>query len=838
MKLTCCVSATAALAMLVGCSADSEPTVAGGGKITPTISINAEVVEASSARSTDGISLTPADFSLTLTSANGAVSRTWDRATDFPTDELWSLGEYNLTAVYGDIDTEGFDSPCYKGETPVTVTEAVVATPTITCSLANAMISIDCTEAFKGFFTSYAVQVVTPSAHTIDYPNDETRPLYVKPGNVTLIIELTKPNGLHATFTPTEPIEAEARHHYRVTLDVNSGQMGQGVLVVNFDNTVTNEDIVIDLSDELMNSPAPEIFANGFDPATPLEMVEGQVLDNVSMTVQARAGLSGLRLSANSPSLAAKGFPTDCDLMRLTPEQMSLVQQLGLNCLGVWSNPDRTAVVDFTKLLGNVTDPQATFAITAIDKYSKASNPMILSVITNAVTVAAADAPSAAVGDKECTLRLSDATPNVNINAFSLRAVLDNGDVVTPCITSRHNDGRVVTLTFEMPEGRKDMPLQVYYAGELKTTTTVTRTCDDFRIEIDPFATKATITVVHPDTERAQAIARQLDVVGNGRLMNVISRDASTATVVVAGLSPNTSYTVKGTALYGNAKAEYTPEVNFETEGTAQLPDPGFENAELKKEIVDMPQGGRYSRTHLAVYNHQNSWSYNLYLPKKYWATTNAKTFDNKATNYNTWYVQPSAQIVGDSHTGTKAMKLTSVAYDPAGEVIADYAQRPGEFLPYNANVPEIRYRAAGRLFLGEYVYDRATMSEEYSQGYAFTSRPSTLNGYYKYIPGLETPSDRGYVSVVLVASVNGEELEIGSGDAELVVASGYTSFQVPIQYNVRGIKPEKILVMFASTTSIGSIAHETSTIITTPNLANSTSIGSALWVDELTLGY
>lgn len=838
MKFTNCLYATIALASLAGCSADNEPTASGGGKIIPTVNLDTDVIIANGGRSSDISTITADDFSLTLTAANGSASHTWASASEFPSDELWAIGEYILEANHGSVDTEGYDSPCYHGEANVTVTEAAVATPTVTCTLVNSMITLECSEAFKGYFSNYTIKVVTPAANTFDYDSNEVRPLYIKPGNVTLIIDVTKPNGSHATFTPALPLEAEPRHHYRVKLHVNSDNMGEGVLVVNFDNTLSTEDITIDLSDELMNSPAPEVIAKGFEDNTPLYMTEGEALSPVTMTIVARAGLSGVRLSVNSPSLSAKGFPTDCDLMRLTPEQRTAIDILGLKCAGIWGNTDSMAEIDFTQLLSSVTDPHATFTLTAIDNYSKASEPMTLSVTTNAVTVSTADAPYTYVGDRECTVRLHNATPNVNLNAFTLYATLDDGRRITPNITDRSIDNDVVSLTFEIPAGRHDMPLDIYYAGAHKTTTTVSRRCDDFSIKVDPFATKAIITVVHHDTDRASAIARQLDVVGNGRRLNVFSRNASTATVVVAGLSPNTNYELSPTALYGNSHGKFMPSITVTTENDIQLEDPGFEDVDIVDEIVNMPQGGRYSRTHLPIFNHQNGWSYQLYLPRRNWATVNAKTLDHSASNVNTWYLQPSAQIIDDAKVGTKAIKVTSVAYDPAGEHLVDYAQRPDQYLPYNANVPNIRYRAAGKIFLGEYKYDRVSGTEVYDEGIGFASRPTTLNGYYKYIPGLDTPDDRGWVRISLVKTDGGSEQEIGTGVARLAPASGYTAFVIPIEYQIAGIKPDRIKIMIASTTNVGSIDYETSHIITTPNVSKSISTGSALWIDELTFGY
>ncbi|MDE6309276.1 MAG: DUF4493 domain-containing protein, partial [Muribaculaceae bacterium] len=355
MKLPCWLFCTAALTVVAGCSADSDLVVDGGGTITPTISVDTGIVEATDSRSSVKSQLTPADFSLTLVSASGAINRSWDKATDFPTSELWPIGEYTLAARYGDINNEGFDAPCYAGQAQVAVTEGGVATPAITCTLSNSMLSVNISEAFRGFFTAYAVKVVTSLDHNFEYRNDEAAPLYVKPGTLSLVIDVTKPNGAHASFTPSTPIVAEARHHYRVNLDVNSGEMGQATLVVSFDNTVTTEDVVIDLSDELMNSPAPEIFAVGFDSNETFLIQHEDVSDKIEMLVEARAGLSSLILKVDAPALVAKGFPAECNLMRLTPDQKATIQQYGLECEGVWNKADRFAVVKFTKLLGNIT---------------------------------------------------------------------------------------------------------------------------------------------------------------------------------------------------------------------------------------------------------------------------------------------------------------------------------------------------------------------------------------------------------------------------------------------------------------------------------------------------
>ena len=191
-----------------------------------------------------------------------------------------------------------------------------------------------------------------------------------------------------------------------------------------------------------------------------------------------------------------------------------------------------------------------------------------------------------------------------------------------------------------------------------------------------------------------------------------------------------------------------------------------------------------------------------------------------------------------DAVSGSKAIKLSSVAWDPKGEAIPDYAQTPGEYVPYNKNIPNISYRAAGKLFLGEYNYNATNNSEVYTEGISFNSRPTALNGYYKYTPGINQLHDKGIVIISIINRTNNSETEIAHGEFLFSGNSDYTAFNVPLSYKSFGIKATHLKIMLASTSNIGSIQDETMKIITTDNVSTASSIGSSLWIDNLTFSY
>lgn len=97
----------------------------------------------------------------------------------------------------------------------------------------------------------------------------------------------------------------------------------------------------------------------------------------------------------------------------------------------------------------------------------------------------------------------------------------------------------------------------------------------------------------------------------------------------------------------------------------------------------------------------------------------------------------PAVRTVGEdeAHAGTSyAVRIDNVAWDNTGAPIADYRQEGQPYVAYSRNVPPVKYKATGKLFIGSYKFDAATLEETYSEGMAFSSRPSALNGFYKFL--------------------------------------------------------------------------------------------------------
>ena len=834
-------SLVASALLLQGCSSDENPMNSGLGRINPLINVNAEVYSAETPQGR-GESATPmvSDLKLALTSSNGSYKKTWNSVDLFPSEEAFKVGDYKMEAYYGSLDDEGFEKPYYYGSTEFTVYEDRTTDVDIVATLSNTMISIEYTEAFKSYFSAYSAELHSEGGNYVTYSSDEVRPAYLRPGNVSLSIAVTKPNGTTATFQPAT-ISAKARHHYRITLDVNGGEVGAGTLVISFDETLQTETINIELSDELMNAPAPEVTTEGFTSGTALSLFEGtEPNESVRYIINARGGLSSVTLTTKSQSLIEQGWPAELDLMQATEMQKSRFESLGLKVAGLWKNPDQMAIVDFTKALSSIKyvegNASSEFTIVVKDKMTKVCEPVTLSLLTTPIELSILSVSAAEIGVDEAELKIAyngeGFEDKVTIETRNSYGVWEAAQMLSVDASADY------TVKIAVPAGNMEIPVRVLYNGDVKAEAVILRSMPEYTVSVDAFSGKAYIKLTPADASQLSAVVSNCSVYLNDAKATVASRDASTGILVVEELTPATTYTLKTTLLQSAGDDDYSEPITFTTESHLSVPNGNFEDIETVINNVKINCGGVYYETLLSINPYQNTQTFNVSCPTG-WATVNAKTFCTSASHQNTWYMQPSSMIVSDAiQNGNYAMKLVNVAWDTNGPSIAKYNFTWGKTESNwgaSQNKPSsIAYRAAGKLFLGTYAFDAATNTETYNEGVAFASRPSALNGFYKYTASSNS-SDKGIVIVEVLGS-SGEV--IAHGTADLTAKGDYTAFTVPLTYNKFGIKASKMKIMFASSSSIGLIAEETASIATTDDLKTASSLGNALWIDNLTFSY
>ena len=156
-------------------------------------------------------------------------------------DVLLPVATYTIKAYSADKDKEaqGFDAaPYYEGQTEVAIEANKAKAVEITCKLAQAKVSVNCSESFKTAFNDYSCTVEGTDL-SIPFVKDESRAAYVKAGQ-SLTVKVDFGNGKSFSQQITE--KTEAAYYYKVNLDVTEGNASFDISV---DQTIHQYEVTV-----------------------------------------------------------------------------------------------------------------------------------------------------------------------------------------------------------------------------------------------------------------------------------------------------------------------------------------------------------------------------------------------------------------------------------------------------------------------------------------------------------------------------------------------------------------------------------------------------------------
>lgn len=796
------VVSLSAVALLSACGEESRP--ASGelkGRISPAVDVDTQVTSAVSAGASESRAeasdVTVDDLRLTLTPADGSAPQSWENVSSFPVDNLFPVGDYTLEASYGDPATEGFGCPAFYGSTTLKVKENQTASVSLTATLANTMVSVDYTDAFREYMTAWNAELHSVgSANYIFYSQTETRPAYLTPGTVTVDQTFTMPNGKEATVEVAN-FTAEAKHHYHLTVDVNNGGVGKVVLEITFDDSLEIEPVLINL-DDIVNAPAPEVTPKGFTEGTAVEFVTGMAPDiELGMDIVAMGGLSSVTLSTTCASLIAQGWPAEVELVN-TPENIqSRMSALGFRPLGLWKNPDRMAVLDFAPVLAYITEAEksgeASFTVTVSDRFHKSADPVTLTLSAQdlVMNISADKLTYTGVGeDVNLTLEYNgvDVADKVKFEYLSDRGIWDPMTVKNIAATSRATVNYAVTLS--APEVSKALSVRARCGAVTSKELTFGLLPSIAGSENDVFATRASFGIKGVLTEGC-SFALSSD---GGNTFSAITPATDGDRYSLTGLNPSTAYTL---AL--NVDGERVSTFNFTTEAATQLENGDMEDwtsTAHKSNMVEYFVGGGI------------------------WGTLNPLTISQWGSSANCAYNATSGTRSTDGVNGSKGALIETVGWG-SNNTAAGGGSR-------------IKHVDRGELFLGK--WGDAIQDDVLPQyGIEFASRPSALSFMYKFTA---VKGHNGYAEVrVLDAAGN----EIARNDVEITDQSSYTEMQLPLTYPAGAAKAASLIVIFRSC-NVGKAIDGSSMGINDVNtvsiLSSKYHNGSKLYVDDIKLIY
>lgn len=189
-------------------------------------------------------------------------------------DVLLPVATYTIKAYSADKDKEaqGFDAaPYYEGQTEVAIEANKAKAVEITCKLAQAKVSVNCSESFKTAFSDYSCTVEGTDL-SIPFVKDESRAAYVKAGQ-SLTVKVDFGNGKSFSQQITE--KTEAAYYYKVNLDVTEGNASFDISV---DQTIHQYEVTVKV-------PTKQESA---------DMVTGDIRNDISKVWGQFAYLSGI----------------------------------------------------------------------------------------------------------------------------------------------------------------------------------------------------------------------------------------------------------------------------------------------------------------------------------------------------------------------------------------------------------------------------------------------------------------------------------------------------------------------------------------------------------------
>lgn len=841
---------TLMVVVLASCSRDENTPSANEGYIDIQLTASGEMQEVASRAEESGVP-EAGDFSLTIKNADGETIGSWEKFSEYDASTVVSVGEYTVSASYGDATAEGFDGLSYAGSSSANVTEGETTEVSVQCTINKARVSIAYTDAFKQYFSAYSASVTSSHSNKVSFAADETRAAYFVPGNLDVYLDVTRPGASEKTTLKVKTLAAEVKHEYRLTMDVDAGT---STLKITFNDDPENtQNVEFDVSDEALNAAPPVFMANGFTSESAIEVVEGGSVEGVLQAyLNASSRIASCTLATNSAALKALGWPESVNLVKMTAEQKQKMTDLGLIVKGLGDNLDKIAIVEFQNVVPNLYctgegDEDHTFTLTATDVFGKETEtPVVLKIKSRNNGFAVNLPESVPYGSRTMsfTMTLEGDASKVKFYYFAFGAfqqfAAENVSISSEGTTYK------VTLTYSEPliDTEAGVQLKAEYGSKaIEKTVKV----DDPALTLslkngdaDVWATKAyvkveasaksrasrtisssTVEIQYKDGEEWKAWPNQSYDNEKGLFLLTGMGESATETNGVA-------YTLRAAYKRGGEAVAYSGELGITTEAKAQVGNRGFEEW-YSKEL--------YSQSILwaknTIYGYY-FWSENSDESLKWWDTTNTKTTPNPGGS-SVWSYRSYSGVIPTSeekytasyHLRTrKGMSdLVTEGYKGNAVEIATVGWGAGDtWLGESSAQPS--NRTAGELYIGQY-------GETVDYGKTFSSRPSNIKFWYKYY-------SYNKESTTPYAKIFDENMnEIGFGSIK-IKSSVYSFIEGNIELKYTSNKKAHAITIVFSSTDNGSPAtmpvQGTSSGMS--GYLDSRHIGSILTVDEVELVY
>lgn len=167
------------------------------------------------------------------------------------------VGTYTVVASSAEAATNGFDVPFYTGSTDITIKEnELTEVSTLTCTLANVMISVEYDEELRKLMGEDVVTTVKIGENSVDIPSSETRKAYLIAPASASSMEITLKGTIDGeSVTEIERVDNVQAGQYNIIKyvlspvdDGNNNVGGKLNIAINIDSSMTSSDETVDVN--------------------------------------------------------------------------------------------------------------------------------------------------------------------------------------------------------------------------------------------------------------------------------------------------------------------------------------------------------------------------------------------------------------------------------------------------------------------------------------------------------------------------------------------------------------------------------------------------------------
>ncbi len=637
------------------------------------------------------------DFSIKLEKSTGEVT-SWSTLTDFKDyieKNQFDTGTYTLTAYHGTKGKQDFEAPYFEASTTFNVLADQENDLHLTAELQNSMVKINYTDAFKDYMKDFHAKIKTDGiGEPITYGNIETRPLFIEPKNANISLHFTTKAKEHTSDIVLGDFPPLAKTLHNITFDLSENASSEeATLEIKFDETLEEEIIKIDLTKELLTTPAPTIACTGFENGQTLDMLEfGNDVPQILMTVSASDKIESAIMTIESENYTPS-WGKEIDLCKATSEQQAAIEASGIKAQGFGFNGtgiDLMAILDLTNFGKNLVKGNHKVSLVVKDTKGKTSQSTSVIFDNQEITLELIGSPTFMYGAEkgELTFDFNGTNPLENVQ-FSVDGQRVNTISCSEQAGTRAAEKKSYTFTLPINNPIKtNVEITASYKGEKNLGKfTIPVNIPEYKIEAyDAFSRYAYAKITTSDPAMLSAVTENIKL----KDLNIDQRDPSTGILKISGLTAATAYSVKS-SITGETPANDNG--NFTTETELQIPNGNFSGINVNGVSFDNVQvGGQYN---VAPANYTLKSSIKRDTPAE-WATVNSLTAWEGSKNMNTWFVVPSTYVKNE------VAILKSVGYNHDGSTPA---KSGGAFnIKYyceNAPADNQLDKAAGDLFLG-----------------------------------------------------------------------------------------------------------------------------------------